>query len=129
MLEEINPETVCLIVAGIREFQAKEEVVLPEMTDSTSDDWALQVLADHGDDLTYDETRTAIDDLEPDQQIALVALMWIGRGDFLETEWEDAFAAAEENWNPRTAEYLLATPLADDFLEEGLALLGYSCVE
>jgi hypothetical protein len=129
MLEEINPETVCRIIAGIREFQAKEEVVLPEVTDSSSDDWALQVLADHGDDLTYDETRTAIDDLEPDQQIALVALMWIGRGDFLETEWEDACTAAEEHWNPRTAEYLLATPLADDFIEEGLALLGYSCGE
>lgn len=129
MLEEINPETVCRIIAGVREFQAKEEVVLPEVADSSSDDWALQVLADHGDDLTYDETKTVIDDLEPDQQIALVALMWIGRGDFLETEWEDAYAAAEENWNPRTAEYLLATPLADDYMEEGLALLGYSCAE
>lgn len=129
MLDHLNPETVCHIIAGIREFQAKEEVVLPEVTDSSSDDWALQVLADHGDDLTYDETRTAIDDLEPDQQIALVALMWIGRGDFLETEWDEAYAAAEEQANPRTPEYLLATPLADDFLEEGLALLGYSCGE
>ncbi|MBK8162901.1 MAG: DUF3775 domain-containing protein [Gammaproteobacteria bacterium] len=129
MLEQINPETVCRIIGGIREFQAKEEVVLPEVTDSSSDDWALQVLADHGDDLTYDETRGVIDDLEPDQQIALVALMWVGRGDFLETEWDDALAAAEEHWNPRTAEYLLATPLADDYIEEGLALLGYSCAE
>lgn len=129
MLEEINPETVCRIVAGIREFQAKEEVVLPEVRDSSSDDWALQVLADHGDDLTYDETRTAIDDLEPDQQVALVALLWIGRGDFLETEWAEAYAAAEEEATPRVAEYLLATPLADDFLEEGLALMGYSCGE
>lgn len=129
MLDQINPETVCRILTGIREFQAKEEVVLPEVTGSANDDWALQVLADHGDDLTYDETRTAIDDLEPDQQTALVALMWLGRGDFLEAEWEDALAMAEESWNPRTAEYLLATPLAADYLEEGLSLLGYSCEE
>ncbi|MBK9130215.1 MAG: DUF3775 domain-containing protein [Gammaproteobacteria bacterium] len=129
MLDQINPETVCRILTGIREFQAKEEVVLPEVTGSANDDWALQVLADHGDDLTYDETRSAIDDLEPDQQVALVALMWLGRGDFLEAEWEDALATAEESWNPRTAEYLLATPLAADYLEEGLSLLGYSCDE
>ena len=129
MLDQINPETVCRILTGIREFQAKEEVVLPEVTGGANDDWALQVLADHGDDLTYDETRSAIDDLEPDQQMALVALMWLGRGDFLEAEWEDALAAAEESWNRRTAEYLLATPLAADYLEEGLSLLGYSCEE
>jgi hypothetical protein len=129
MLEEINPELVCQIINGIREFQAKEEVVLPDPTESSSDDWALQVLADHGDDLTYDETRTAIDDLEPDQQTALVTLMWIGRGDFLETEWDAAFEAATERHTPRTAEYLLATPLADDYLEEGLSLLGYACGE
>lgn len=129
MLEQVNPDIVCQVIMGIREFQAKEDVVLHEAADDASADWALQVLADHGDDLTYDETKTAIDDLEPDQQVALVALMWIGRGDFLESEWEEAFAAAEEHWNQRTAEYLLATPLADDYLEEGLALLGYSCEE
>jgi len=34
-----------------------------------------------GPDPTYAELKTTIDDLEPDQQIRLVALMWLGRGD------------------------------------------------
>ena len=127
MLEQINPETVCQIIAGAREFQSKEEVVLPDVPDSPSEDWALQALADHSDDLTLQEVKAIIDDLEPDQQMALVALMWTGRGDFGAEEWDDAFATAQDSWTPRTAEYLLATPMVADFLDEGLVLLGYSC--
>jgi hypothetical protein len=127
MLEQLNPETVCRIIAGAREFQSQEEVVLPDVPDSPSEDWALQALAEHTDDLTFQEMKAAIDDLEPDQQVALVALMWTGRGDFSAEEWGDALAAAQENWTPRTAEYLLATPLVADFLGEGLSQLGYSC--
>lgn len=127
MLEQINPELVCRILAGAREFQAKEEVVLPDVPDNPSEDWALQALANHTDDLTFSEIKDAIDDLEQDQQAALVALMWLGRGDFSAEEWEDALSEAAGRWTPRTAEYLLATPLVADYLEEGLSQLGYSC--
>lgn len=126
---DINPETVCLILQKAREFQAKEDVVIPEEPASATDDWALQVLADHRDDLTYREVKAAIDDLEPDQQVALVALMWLGRGDFDVSEWEQALNEAGGSWNRRTAEYLLTTPLVADYLEEGLFQLGYSCEE
>lgn len=124
---EINPETVCLIIARAREFHAKEQVVLPDEPFNPGDDWALQTLADHLDDLTYREVIDAIEDLEPDQQAQLVALMWLGRGDFDVEEWDAAVVQALEQANDRTAEYLLATPLVADFLEEGLDLLGYAC--
>lgn len=124
---ELNPDLVCLIVARAREFHAKEQVVLPEEPFNPGDDWALQILADHLDDLSYREVVAAIDDLEPDQQASLVALMWLGRGDFDVEEWDAALEQAMEQANDRTAEYLLATPLVADFLEEGLDLLGYSC--
>ncbi len=126
---ELNPEIVCLVIARAREFHAKEQVVLPEEPFNPGDDWALQTLADHLDDLTYREVIDAIEDLEPDQQADLVALMWLGRGDFEVDEWNAAVAQALEQSNDRTAEYLLATPLVADFLEEGLDLMGYSCDE
>lgn len=126
---EMNPEIVCLIITRAREFHAKEQVVLPEEPFNPGDDWALQTLADHLDDLTYREVIDAIDNLEPDQQASLVALMWLGRGDFDVEEWDAALTQAQEQANDRTAEYLLATPLVADFLEEGLDLLGYSCEE
>lgn len=126
---DLNPETVCRIIDKAHEFHAKEEVVIPEEPANPSGDWARQVLADHAGDPTYRELKTIIEDLEPDQQVSLVALMWLGRGDFDETEWSDALAQARDSWTEHTADYVIATPLVADYLEEGLAALGYSCEE
>ena len=84
---DISTDIVCMICTKAREFHAKEEVVVPEEPDSPSGDWARQVLADHPDDLTYREVQETINGLEPDQQISLVALLWIGRGDFAADQW------------------------------------------
>lgn len=130
---EINPEIICQIIVRAREFQAQEGVVIPETSGSyattNDEDWAMQTLATHADDATYHEMRTAINSLEPDQQVSLVALMWLGRGDFTAEEWQDAITEAQDQWTNRTAEYLIATPLVADYLEEGLSQLGYSCTE
>lgn len=123
----VNPETVCFLIDKAHEFHAKEEVSIPEIPNSPSDDWARQVLADHRDDFCYREFVNTINDLEPDQQISVVALMWLGRGDFSLDEWQDALAEAERVHNERTAEYLLATPLVADYLTEGLNLHEYVC--
>jgi hypothetical protein len=122
----VNPETVGYIAAMAREFHAKEEVTIPEEPLSSTSDWAMQVLADHIDDPTYNELKFTIDDLEPDQQVHLVALMWLGRGTFSIEEWEDALQEAGDSWTNNTAGYLIGTPLLADYLEEGLSQLGYS---
>ncbi|QLH41432.1 MAG: DUF3775 domain-containing protein [Coxiellaceae bacterium] len=120
----INPEIVCDIIAKAREFHAKEGV---SFSNSSYDaDWS-QILADHKDDLTYQEVKSAIDDLEPDQQMTLVALMYIGRGDYTVDEWDEAYKEAEEGWTNHTADYLLSKPLVADYLQEGLSQFGYSC--
>ncbi|GGO79999.1 hypothetical protein GCM10011348_15700 [Marinobacterium nitratireducens] len=125
----INPETVCQIIQLAREFHAKEEVVIPETPDSPADDWGLQVLADHSGDLSYQFTRDLIAELELDQQVTLVALMWLGRGDFGDDDWKEALMTALDERSPHTAEYLLSTPLVADYLEEGLRVHGYGCEE
>jgi hypothetical protein len=126
---QISTETICFIIAKAHEFHAKEQVVFPEESDSPDDDWALQVLADHASDPTYLELKSAIDNLSPEEQVELVALMWLGRGVYESEEWRTALEEARENWNERTAEYLIGTPLVADYLEEGLAQLGYTCTE
>jgi hypothetical protein len=126
---DVNPEIVCAIIDKAREFHAQEAVVIPEEPPNASGDWAAQVLAEHAGDQTYQEVKGTVDDLEPDQQTNLVALMWVGRGDYDAEEWESALAQARDLWTPHTAEYLLATPLVADYLEEGLVQLGYSCYE
>ena len=117
---ELNRDTVQFVIDKAHEFHVKEAVTIPEDPLSPSDDWARQILADHADDPTLEEFKTTIDDLEPDQQVMLVALMWVGRGDYSLDEWDVALKDAEESWNPRTAEYLIGTPLVADFMAEGL---------
>ncbi len=126
---DVNPDTVCFIINKAQEFQTQEQVVFPEETESENldSDWSEGFAVEHQNDMSYQELKSTIDDLEPDQQVALVALMWLGRGDFSTEEWDAAIEQAKDNWNERTAEYMISTPLVADYLQEGLNLLGYSC--
>jgi hypothetical protein len=122
---ELNPDSVRHIMDMAREFHAQEAVALPEEEPDRFDThWAADVLADVEEE-SYSELKDAINDLEPDQQVTLVALVWLGRGDYDVEEWEQALSDAGDAWNERTAEYLMATPLLADYLAEGLAAHGY----
>ncbi|MFO8026006.1 DUF3775 domain-containing protein [Thiohalophilus sp.] len=124
---ELNPERICNIIQLAREFHAKEAVVIPERPNNSSDDWALQVLADHRDDPVYQELSYAIDDMEPDQQAQLLALAWLGREDYALDEWDAAVRMAVENLVSSSARQIIAIPYIADYLEEGLRLHGYRC--
>lgn len=80
-----------------------------------------------GHDATYQELHSFIDGLNEEEQINLVALMWLGRGEYNIGEWQDALEEAENAHNKKTADYLIDTPLLADFLEEGLDQFDISC--
>jgi hypothetical protein len=122
---KINLDTVLWIVRSTREFHAKEEVVFPDDSLEGNDgDWAMQVLADHGSDMTVQELRMGVRGMEPAQQAELLALKWLGRGDYGPDEWEEARREAMENWCPEIMDRLIATPLVSEYLLEALDLLG-----
>jgi hypothetical protein len=125
----INSDTVCFIIAKAREFQVKEEIVIPEVPLSPSENWAQQILADHIDDPCATEVVETVKDLEPDQQAELLALMWLGRGDYDLSEWDTAVQDAAESMDdiPDPGSYLLAHPLVADFLLDGLDKHGLGC--
>lgn len=124
---EVNPDTVCRLIDLAQEFHSQEAVVIPEVPDSPSGDWAVQMLADHAGDSTLQEFKSIMDDLDPDQQQQVVALLWLGRGDYSLEEWDDALQEAADQWNEATAEYLIAHPLLADFLDEGLHIHDLEC--
>lgn len=123
---DVNPDTINSLIDKARIFHGKEGVIIPDDNTASSGNLAADMLTEHADDTTVQEFKAAVDDLEPDQQVELVAIMWIGRGDFEASEWEEAVEQAREEWTPRTAEYLLSTPMLADYLREGMAALGYS---
>lgn len=72
-----------------------------------------------------------IDDLEPDQQAELVALLWIGRGDMEPEEWDDAITLAFQRLTKSTATYLLSHPHLAEHWDDALDRMfdGTSVVE
>jgi hypothetical protein len=126
---EIDTEAVCRIVVKMRQFAANEDVVEEDLGSNPADKQFREVLADYADDPVYEELKSFIAGLDVDAQCQLVALMWLGRGDFRPGEWARALAMARQEHTERTAEYLLGTPLLADYLEEGLAPFGLSCLD
>jgi Protein of unknown function (DUF3775) len=120
----ISPEKVSYIIAKAREFDVKDVVTDPDSSSNAADDGMLSVLEDHKDDPVVAELRAAIFALNVDEQIDLVTLAWLGRGDGGVEDWDDLRAEATRAHNRRTASYLLGIPLLSDYLEEGLSQLG-----
>jgi hypothetical protein len=125
----ISPEKVCYVVVKAREFDVKDVVTEPDVASNASDDAMVSVLEDHRDDPTQQELRSFINALSEDEQIDLVALTWLGRGDGGIDEWDVLRAEASRAHNKRTAAYLLGKPMLADHLEEGLSQFGCSCLD
>lgn len=116
---ELNREIVQVIIDKAHEFHTRDDVNFDEEPE-IADDWTSELATDFAGDPYYQRLKATIDDLEPDQQNSVVALMWIGRGDFSIEEWDEALRDAEENRGENTADYLIGTALLADYLEEGL---------
>jgi hypothetical protein len=125
----INQGIICNIILKSREINIADDLTLPEDRDALSDAEWEQILAEYQDDLSYQELKNLINELEPDQQQDVIALMYIGRGDFTKNEWKEARHQAYAIKIPNRAYYLIAKPMLADYLTEGLAAFGYSCDE
>jgi len=126
----ISFEKVCFIIAKAREFETKDLVTVPDEASNPSDDRMIEVLEDRpNEDAVLQELHSIIGDMSEDEQIDLVALAWLGRGDADAAGWQELRSEAARAHNPRTASYLLAMPLLPTYLQEGLAELGLSCEE
>lgn len=128
----IDPDTVRLFIlkakalsAGVNEDYADGAEHEVEYDGDGRDNHRHDGLAEEEEeDLTAEELRELIQDLNVDEAAELVALVWVGRGDYDAGEWQEAVAAARDRANRRTAKYLLGMPLLADWLEEGLEALG-----
>jgi hypothetical protein len=125
----ISSDKVCYIVVKAREFDAKVEPVETDPASNASDDGERAILEDFSDDPTFQELHDAIADLNDDEIIDLIAIAWVGRGDYDRTDFESARTLAAERHRPDSAPYLTGMPSLGDYLEEGLAELGHSCEE
>ena len=126
----ISTEKVCYVVVKAREFDVK---VAPEWLDDASnpsDDGMTRILEDYADDPTLAELRSYLRALDDDELEDLVALTWLGRGDFTIDEWEDLMSEVRDlRASQNTVRYLIGIPLLGDYLEDGLNEFGLSCTD
>jgi hypothetical protein len=67
--------------------------------------------------------------VEPEELAELVALAWIGRGDFDAADLPEALRQARKIMGTRPVDYLAGMPGLADYLERALAALGYAVEE
>jgi hypothetical protein len=79
---------------------------------------------EEAEDLREEELRELIQDLNEDEAAELIALVWIGRGDYDVGEWQDAVTEARGRGRKRLASYLMRLPMLAEWLEEGLEAIG-----
>jgi hypothetical protein len=124
-MPEINTDKVCFVVAKSRELLS-EDVGAPNDDSNPTDDGFAIVLTDAGDRPARRELVEFIEAFDADELDPLVALVWIGRGDFERAEWPAALTLARERREGDTAKYLLGIPLPPDDLEEALSAFDQS---
>ena len=125
----ISAEKAFAILTKARQFDVKDAVTDPDSGSNASDDMMLSVLEDHADDPVFGELLAMIRGLNEDEQVDLVALAWLGRGDGDLADWNELRSEAARARNNRTAEYLLGMPTLSDYLEEALAQFGHNLEE
>lgn len=118
----ISLESVAAIVDAARAVQEGEES--GALARDEEDEEGLD--AEDDENMDEDALRAFIADLNEDEQASLIALAWIGRGDYGAAEFEEARTLAKERNIRDPAEYLLGIDMLGDMLEEGLAELGLS---
>lgn len=134
---QLNTDKVCFIILRARELQEEELIEDPDNgDDGDTFDLDHQEAFDELDgheppeaNPLQDELEGFIEGLSEEEKLELIALTWVGRGDFTRDEWREAVEAAAERQNERTVDYLLGIPTLSDYLEEGLDVFGLSCAD
>jgi hypothetical protein len=123
----ISAEKVGFLIEKTREFDVKEAATDPDSGSNPIDDNMIDVLEDDGSDPVVREITGFLNAMTEDEQLDLIALMRLGRGDGTIEEWDELRREDEtEARSRRTAHYLLGEPLVSDYLAEGLAAFGLS---
>jgi hypothetical protein len=115
----IAPDKVGYVVALAREFDVK-----------TADDGLMdqdeiaRVLEESADDPALQELQAFLATLNDEELADLLALTWLGRGEWSIEDWDEIESEIKDVREQQTIEYLIGTPLLSDFLKEGLAQFG-----
>lgn len=130
----IDPEVAYRIAELAQSYQG--EGLMPIEDDDVIDDDPgddpipdVETIADEAEnpheDMLDDELEGLIRGLNVDAKHDLLALIWVGRGDFDASDWASARRAAREAEPFNVADYLEELDMGSDYIVTALDALGY----
>ena len=120
----VAAEAVAFLIEKTREFDVKEGATDPDSGSNATDDNMIDVLGDNDHDPVAQEITSFVNSLSEDEQVDLIALMRLGRGDADIKEWNRLRRETSDTRELSTARVLLGEPLVSDYLAEGLSAFG-----
>jgi hypothetical protein len=119
----ISLEIVATVVDLANAVQDAEDGLLSGEDDDDDDD-------EDEDEISEEMLTDFIDELNEEQQVALIALAWVGRGDYEPEDWAEALKlAAERNTRGDASAYLTGMEGLGDLLTEGAGAFGLAIEE
>lgn len=123
----ISTDKVCDFIENAREVAGKIAPTAGDAT-TTGDDSPLETIEDYpGEDDRRQQMEEFIAGLNIDEQTDLLALIFVGRGDFDIAEWADATREARDRIADRDPDYMIGDAALPEYLGTGLNAFDRSC--
>ena len=114
-------------IEAAREVAGKVAPTTGDRT-TTGDDSKLVSIEDYpDDDARREEMRDFITGLNVDEQVDLLALILVGRGDFDIAEWSAAVREARARIGRHDADFMIGDAALPQYLGDGLEAFDKSC--
>jgi len=128
-VDALSAEKACFIIVKARAYHAEVDPDDLEEGSNPADDAMVAILEDSPDNPTLEELVSAVKLLNDEERAELLALFWLGRGDFEKADWRSGLDQAGEFNAEGAARYLASHPVAAAYIEAGLEAFGQSCGE
>ena len=103
----ISSEKVCAFIEAAREVAGTVPSTAGDRT-TTGDDSKLVTIEDNpGEDSRRQQMVEFVAGLNVEEQTDLLALIWLGRGDYDIAEWDEALEEAEARIAARDPDYII----------------------
>jgi Protein of unknown function (DUF3775) len=127
----ISVEKVCALIEAARELAGKVPSTAGDRT-TTGDDSKLATIDEpegigEDEDARRRETVEFIAGLNVEEQTDLLALIWLGRGDYDIDDWDEAVAEAEARIAARDPDYMIGDAALPEYLGDGVEAFGLTC--
>lgn len=128
----ISLDKICFLIEKAHEFEVSPPSENLGGDEAHTEDLDVEKIEAEGlelprDEPGMDELSAFFENLNDDEGLDLVTLMWIGRGTYESGDWLEARDVANKEATHSVADYLLGTPLLGEHLENGLEAFGLTC--